>query len=126
MYFKQNADVRAARESFVDAPTAGCPEEPRALSLRSAPVRHCHWYLNSALQLPLQAVHPWDAKLLPGLEALLDAGCRPRTFSNVLVSAHPDGPAQLRGQFDPLDPTDGDPGLDVKDLRWAKSSVRQA
>lgn len=64
MYFKQNADVRAARESFVDAPTAGCPEEPRALSLRSAPVRHCHWYLNSALQLPLQAVHPWDAKLL--------------------------------------------------------------
>ena len=65
-------------------------------------------------------MHPWDAKLLPVLEALLAAGYRPRTFQDVMVSVRGAEP-QLRELFDPLDPVQGDAGLDLEANRWART-----
>lgn len=58
----------------------------------------------------LQAVHCVDASLLPVLEVLLAAGCRPRTFADVSIRRR--GVVQHLPVFDPLQ---SDEGLQLQD-----------
>lgn len=60
-----------------------------------------------------QAVDPLDARLLPLVEALVDAGYRPRTFTDAPVHMEFVDEPVLRRLFDPLHVIEGDPGLQV-------------
>lgn len=71
--------------------------------------------------ISLQDVGEHDVQMLPLLEALLEAGYRPRTFQQVwtLNTAHGHPWRRRLGPFNPLDPVDGDTGLELEGLnRW--------